>query len=44
VMILAGHSIFATTHQFYLAVAADLVDRARAVSEKNESTDLLCTR
>jgi integrase len=41
VMILAGHSSFATTHQFYLAVADDLVDRARAVSEKTESTDLL---
>jgi integrase len=29
VMRLAGHSSFATTHQFYLAVADDLVDRAR---------------
>ena len=29
VMTLAGHSSFATTHQFYLAVADDLVDRAR---------------
>jgi hypothetical protein len=28
-MTLAGHSSFATTHQFYLAVADDLVDRAR---------------
>ena len=30
VMVLAGHSSFATTHEFYLAVADDLVDRARA--------------
>ena len=29
VMVLAGHATFATTHQFYLAVADDLVDRAR---------------
>jgi integrase len=29
VMTLAGHSSFATTHQFYLAVSDDLVDRAR---------------
>ena len=29
VMTLAGHSSFATTHKFYLAVADDLVDRAR---------------
>jgi hypothetical protein len=29
VMTLAGHSSFATTHQFYLAVADDLADRAR---------------
>jgi len=32
VMKLAGHSSFQTTHQFYLAVADDLVDRARAAS------------
>ena len=32
VMVLAGHSSFATTHAFYLAVADDLVDRARAAS------------
>lgn len=30
VMKLAGHSDFKTTHQFYLAVADDLIDRARA--------------
>jgi integrase len=29
VRVLAGHSSFATTHRFYLAVADDLVDRAR---------------
>jgi integrase len=32
VMVLAGHSSFATTHEFYLAVADDLVDRARAAT------------
>jgi integrase len=30
IMRLAGHADFKTTHQFYLAVADDLVDRARA--------------
>ncbi|MHC4061953.1 MAG: tyrosine-type recombinase/integrase [Planctomycetota bacterium] len=34
VMVLAGHASFATTHQFYLAVADDLVDRARAATAK----------
>jgi integrase len=29
VMVLAGHSSFATTHKFYLVVADDLIDRAR---------------
>jgi len=32
VMVLAGHSSFATTHKFYLAVADDLVRRARAAT------------
>jgi len=32
VMVLAGHASFATTHKFYLAVADDLVDRARAAT------------
>jgi integrase len=32
VMVLAGHSSFATTHEFYLAVADDLVARARAAT------------
>jgi hypothetical protein len=34
VMHLAGHSKFETTHRFYLAVADDLVDRARQASAK----------
>ena len=32
VMRLAGHASFETTHKFYLAVADDLVDRARAAA------------
>ena len=32
VMTLAGHSSFATTHKFYLAVADDLVPRARVAT------------
>jgi len=32
VMKLAGHADFKTTHQFYLAVADDLIDRARVAS------------
>ena len=32
VMVLAGHASFATTHKFYLAVADDLVDRARVAT------------
>ena len=32
VMRLAGHSDFVTTHKFYLAVADDLVDRARVAT------------
>ena len=31
-MVLAGHSSFATTHEFYLAVADDLADRARVAT------------
>ena len=34
-MILAGHASFATTHEFYLAVADDLVNRARAATEQD---------
>jgi integrase len=32
VMVLAGHASFATTHEFYLAVADDLIHRARAAT------------
>ena len=32
VMVLAGHSSFATTHKFYLAVADGLIDRARVAT------------
>ncbi len=32
VMVITGHSSFATTHEFYLAVADDLVDRARVAT------------
>ena len=35
VMRLAGHSSFTTTHQFYLAVSSDLVDRARDAACQN---------
>ena len=35
VMVLAGHANFATTHEFYLAVADDLVDRARRASAQS---------
>jgi integrase len=38
VMVLAGHSNFATTHDFYLAVANDLVARARRASAQNLSS------
>ena len=41
VMTLAGHSNFATTHEFYLAVADDLVDRARRAAAKSISQELL---
>lgn len=41
VMVLAGHSNFATTHEFYLAVADDLVDRARRASTNCVDQNLL---
>jgi len=41
VMVLAGHSNFATTHDFYLAVADDLVDRARLASANSIDQKLL---
>jgi integrase len=37
VMTLAGHSSFATTHKFYLAVTNDLIHRARAATAKGLS-------
>ncbi len=40
VMTLAGHSSFSTTHDFYLAVADDLVDRARAAAEQSVDRNL----
>jgi integrase len=40
VMKLAGHSSFSTTHKFYLAVADDLVDRAREATDKAFRKDL----
>jgi len=41
VMTLAGHSNFSTTHRFYLAVADDLVDRARQATGHKVSQELL---
>jgi integrase len=41
VMTLAGHANFATTHRFYLAVADDLVDRARKATSHQVSQELL---
>ena len=41
VMTLAGHSDFATTHRFYLAVADDLVARARQAITHQVSPRLL---
>lgn len=41
VMTLAGHANFATTHKFYLAVADDLVDRARQAITHRVSRELL---
>jgi integrase len=41
VMKLAGHSDFATTHRFYLAVADDLVARAREATTHQVSPRLL---
>jgi integrase len=43
VMVLAEHASFNTTHRFYLAVATDLVDRARVVSDQVLCQDLLRT-
>jgi integrase len=41
VMTLAGHANFATTHKFYLAVADDLIDRARQATSHQVSQELL---
>ena len=41
VMTLAGHSSFSTTHDFYLAVADDLVDRARQATAQSFNQNLL---
>jgi hypothetical protein len=41
VMKLAGHSDFATTHRFYLAVRRDLLERARAASAAAMEGDLV---
>jgi len=43
VLILAGHASFNTTHRFYLAVATDLVDRARVASGQVLCQDFLHT-
>ena len=43
VVVLAGHASFSTTHRFYLAVADDLVDRARKALGKVLCQDLLRT-
>jgi len=43
VRILAGHSSFTTTHRFYLAVADDLVDRARETVSKGIGKNLART-
>jgi integrase len=34
VMVLAGHSSFTTTHEFYLAVSDDLIGRARVATSQ----------
>jgi len=41
VMTLAGHSSFETTHRFYLAVADDLMDRAREATNHQVSREFL---
>jgi integrase len=41
VMTLAGHANFATTHEFYLAVADDLIARARKATPHQVSQELL---
>jgi len=41
VMVLAGHAKFETAHKFYLAVADDLVERARQASAQTIRKSLL---
>ena len=41
VMALAGHANFETTHKFYLAVADDLISRARDAGTHKVSQELL---
>jgi len=41
VMVLAGHSSFATTHEFYLAVADDLISRAKVATAQGLSKKLV---
>jgi len=43
VMVLAGHSSFTTTHEFYLAVSSDLQDRARAIMARGVGRNLART-
>jgi integrase len=44
VMTLAGHANFETTHRFYLAVADDLVERARQATTHQVGQELLQKR
>jgi hypothetical protein len=41
VMVPAGHASFATTHKFYLAVADDLVRRARVATTEGLRQELV---
>jgi len=41
VMTLAGHANFETTHKFYLAIADDLISRARKAVTHEVSQELL---
>jgi integrase len=41
VMHLAGHSDFQTTHQFYLAVREDILDKTRQITESSFVANLL---
>ncbi|MCX5635449.1 MAG: hypothetical protein NTW55_06415 [Planctomycetota bacterium] len=40
-MTLAGHANFSTTHKFYLAVADDLIARARKATTHQVGQELL---